>query len=57
MLVDDDLRREAFIVRFDAQGSLPAVQGILLNEVYTVHPNNLQNKPICCNMTYRAESS
>ena len=46
MLVDDDLRREAFIVRFDAQGSLPAVQGILLDEVYTIHPNNLQNKPI-----------
>ena len=48
MLVDDDFRREAFIVRFDTQGSLPAVQGILLDEVHTVYSNNLKKKIKYC---------
>ncbi len=44
VLVYDDLGAEAFIVRFNAQGSLPSVQRVLLYEVHVVHPNDLREE-------------
>ena len=42
MFPDDNPTGETFVVCLDLQGSLPAVQGILLDKVYVIHTHNLR---------------